>query len=646
MLSITSFLQLLKESFRDLLPIILVILFFQLAIIQTIPDNWLSTTIGLAIVGVGLAVFLLGLEVGIFPVGEGLASDFAHKGSTGWIVLFAFMIGFGTTVAEPALLVIADKAAGISSGRIDAFTLRMVVAFSVGFAIVLGVWRIIKGTPIHYYIITGYVLVVTATAFAPREIVGLAYDLGGVTTSTVTVPLVAALGIGLASTIKGRNPVLDGFGLIAFASLTPMIFVQFYGIYVYEFVEASEIVVPAIAHTAETAAAFDFSLLTLLKGVLSVGMDVLPILAVILFFQYVIIKKPIKNLKEVLIGFTLVILGLDAFIIGLEMGLFTLGETMALQLTQNGSNIIIYSFAFTIGFSTTMAEPSLTAIAKKAKEISDGKINDFVLRLFVALGVAIGISLGAFRIVNGGEIVYYIIVGYMFVIALTFIAPKYIIPIAYDSGGVTTSTVTVPLVAALGLGLATNIAGRDPLIDGFGLIAFASLFPMITVMAYGVITEKIGVKGKHELEEIHIQELRHAIEDANDMGLSTVKVLGGAADNGSKRHSYKMDFSSVHVIVPHEKEEEALLAAKEAGARGVTIMSAHGMGLEEMDNFYNRLHSEATDANLMFITPTKNVDNILREIMDKLDITGKGDGIAFAYPISHLKGLSLKMNDL
>jgi nitrogen regulatory protein PII len=374
----------------------------------------------------------------------------------------------------------------------------------------------------------------------------------------------------------------------------------------------------------------------------SVAMDVVPILGVILIFQYLVLKKPIDNLKEVLIGFGLVIIGLDAFIVGLEMGLFSLGETMALQLTQNGSNIIIYSFSFAIGFSTTMAEPSLTAIAKKAKEISDGKINDFVLRLFVALGVAIGISLGAFRIVNGGEIVYYIMAGYMFVIALTFIAPKYIIPIAYDSGGVTTSTVTVPLVAALGLGLATNIPGRDPLIDGFGLIAFASLFPMLTVMAYGVITEKIGVKGHHELEEIHIEELRHAIEDARNMGLSTVNVQGAT----KKRHSYRMSFSAVHVIVPQEREEEALLAAKDAGARGVTIMQAHGMGLSAMDNFYNRLHSDATDANLMFITPTKNVDKIIRNIMDELDITGDGAGIAFSYPISHLKGLTLKSSDL
>ena len=381
MLSLASFFKLLKESFRDLLPIVLVIMFFQLAIIQVIPENWLSTTIGLAIVGVGLAVFLLGLEVGIFPVGEGLAGDFARKGSTGWIVLFAFMIGFGTTVAEPALLVIADKAAGISSGRIDAFTLRMVVAFSVGFAIVIGVWRIIKGHPIHYYIITGYILVVAATFFSPKEIVGLAFDLGGVTTSTVTVPLVAALGIGLASTIKGRNPVLDGFGLIAFASLTPMIFVQFYGIYVYEFIEASDIVITLAEHIPETAIAFDFSFINLIKGFFGVMTDVIPILAIILFFQYAILKKPVENLKEVLIGFGLVIIGLDAFIIGLEMGLFSIGETMAFQLTQNGSDIIIYSFAGAIGFSTTMAEPSLTAIARKAKEISDGRSEEHTSEL-------------------------------------------------------------------------------------------------------------------------------------------------------------------------------------------------------------------------------------------------------------------------
>ena len=644
MLHLQNFLLLLKESFRDLLPIILVIIFFQGAIIESVPPNWLPTSIGLLIVAIGLAVFLLGLEIGIFPVGEGLATEFARKGSTKWILLFAFLIGFGTTIAEPALVVIADKAAAISSGRIDADFLRGVVAFSVGFAILLGSWRIIKGHPIHYYIISGYILVVATTAFSPNEIVGLAYDLGGVTTSTVTVPLVAALGIGLASSIKGRNPILDGFGLIAFASLTPMIFVQIYGIYVYNFVDPITI---SDTHTLiatngepDAAAVLHMDLRGLALSLLGVIKDVVPILAIILFFQYAVLKKPIENLKEVIIGFALVIIGLDAFIIGLEMGLFSLGETMALELTQKAGAAVIYTFAFAIGFSTTMAEPSLTAIAKKAKEISDGRINDFVLRLFVALGVAIGIALGAFRIINGGEIVYYITAGYIFVIALTIIAPKYIIPIAYDSGGVTTSTVTVPLVAAIGLGLATNTPGRDPLIDGFGLIAFASLFPMITVMAYGVIAERMGLKGEHEKEQEHYDELLHALEAAQDMGLATINV-----DGSRQTRSFKMPFTAVHLIVPKTKEEEAIDIALRSGASGVTVFEAKGFGLKDFEQMYNKLHTEKKDVDLMFIVPTKKAETLIRSLMNELGILDKA-GILYSHPIENLKGLSLRSEDM
>lgn len=500
---IKLFLSMLKGSFRDLLPIIIVISFFQFVILQQVPDNLAEVVMGLTIVAVGLAVFLQGLEVGIFPVGESLANEFAHKGSVFWLLIFAFLIGFSTTIAEPALIAIADKAAEISNGKIDAFVLRLVVALSVGSAIALGVFRILIGTPIHYFIIVGYILVVALTWFTPVEIVGLAYDSGGVTTSTVTVPLVAALGIGLASTIRGRNPVIDGFGLIAFASLTPMIFVQMYGIAVYQLApEATQAVVDvagsakegvkaAAATVAGKAAENPYSPLNLIFGLFGVIKDVLPILLVIAFFQYMIIKKQIPHLQKILMGIVFVIIGLDAFIVGLELGLFGLGESMAFQLTETGNVMLIYLFGFLIGFSTTMAEPALIAVALKAKEVSQNKINDLYLRIFVAVGVAVGIALGCYRIVVGDSIHYYVIVGYIIVIILTFLAPKYIVPIAYDSGGVTTSTVTVPLVAALGLGLATNIEGRSPLIDGFGLIAFASLFPMITVMAYGIFTDYI-----------------------------------------------------------------------------------------------------------------------------------------------------------
>jgi hypothetical protein len=457
--SIKIFSQDLKNSFKDLLPIIVVVAFFQTFIIQAMPDNLTSIVIGLTIVAIGLALFIRGLELGIFPVGENLAIDFAKKGSVFWLLLFAFTIGFATTVAEPALIAIADKAAVISGGLVDAFWLRMTVAFSVGFAISLGTLRILLGHPIQYYIITGYILVVLVTFFAPKEIIGLAYDSGGVTTSTVTVPLVAALGIGLASSIKGRNPVIDGFGLIAFASLTPMIFVQVYGIVVYSVGDVSTLpVLSTVVESVDTVVK-TFSILDMFLELLGVIKDIAPILIVIFFFQYAVIKKSVPHLPKIITGIIMVILGLYAFIVGLEMGLFPIGESIANDLTSQDNNLLIYLFGFMIGFSTTMAEPALLAIAIKVQDISEGMIKQNMLRIVVALGVAIGISLGAYRLVQGDPIHYYIIVGYSLVIILTYFAPKHIIPIAYDTGGVTTSTVTVPLVAALGIGLATNIDG-------------------------------------------------------------------------------------------------------------------------------------------------------------------------------------------
>ena len=227
-------------ALRDLAPIIVVIAFFQIVVLQQPFPNLGSIAVGLLCVIAGLTLFIQGLESSLVPLGEALAQAFARKGSATALLGFAFCLGFGTTVAEPALIAIAAEAAAVASqagaiadhdgARIEyAFALRMVVALSVGTAIVLGVLRILKGWPIHRLIIGGYVLVTVMTAFAPDEIIGIAYDSGGVTTSTITVPLVTALGVGLATSIRGRNPMIDGFGLIAFASLTPMIFVLAYG---------------------------------------------------------------------------------------------------------------------------------------------------------------------------------------------------------------------------------------------------------------------------------------------------------------------------------------------------------------------------------------------------------------------------------
>lgn len=240
---IKAFFSSMLDSVKDLLPIIVVIAFFQLLILQQPIPNFGDIIIGFIFVVIGLTLFVHGLNMGLFPVGESMAYSFASKGSLFWLLVFSFSLGFGTTVAEPALIAVSGEAATVAAGgnMIEnteeslasyAFGLRMTVAFSVGVSLVVGVLRIIKGWPIQYLIIGGYIGVVIMTVFAPKEIIGIAYDSGGVTTSTITVPLVTALGVGLASSIKGRNPMTDGFGLIAFASLLPMIFVMGYGMVV------------------------------------------------------------------------------------------------------------------------------------------------------------------------------------------------------------------------------------------------------------------------------------------------------------------------------------------------------------------------------------------------------------------------------
>ena len=240
---ISRLFQKLKEAGRDLLPVILVITVFQLAILRQPFPELLEVLIGAFLVVIGLMLFVQGLEMGLFPIGETLAVAFARKGSLVWLLIFGFGLGFSTTVAEPALIAITQEAAkvaaqadiiapGKSARASYALGLRLTVAVSVGLAITIGIIRILRGWPVHYLIIAGYMIVILMTLIAPKEIVGIAYDSGGVTTSTVTVPLVTALGVGLASSIRGRNPMVDGFGMIAFASLLPMIFVLGFGMIV------------------------------------------------------------------------------------------------------------------------------------------------------------------------------------------------------------------------------------------------------------------------------------------------------------------------------------------------------------------------------------------------------------------------------
>ncbi len=492
-----QFFDTLIHAGRNLLPIVVVVAVFQLFILQQVPDGLGSILLGLGIVVIGVALFLQGLEMGIFPIGKTQADAFAAKGSLPWLMIFGFWIGFSAVIAEPALIAVAEQAETISEGRIDPLVLRVLVATSVGVVVSLGVLRILLGLPLHWLMIGGYLLVVLVTFFAPPEIVGLAYDSGGVTTNIVTVPLIAALGLGLAGSIRGRNPLTDGFGLVALAVMVPMITVQLYGVIVFGLGAAEadastdEVRRMLEEQATETLPATAGGLLADLGAMVR---DVLPIILVILFFQFAVIRKRIPRLPMVGFGFVLVIVGLYAFVVGLKLGLFPIGRQMAEQLIEHGRMLWVYLFAFAIGFATTMAEPALIAVGKQAEKAANGRIDAGVIRIIVAIGVAVGITIGVHRIIAGDSIHLYIIAGYSLVILLTWLAPKYIIALAYDLGGVTTSEVTVPLITALGIGLATHIEGRNILIDGFGLIAFASIFPIVSVMLYAIAVELFSRK--------------------------------------------------------------------------------------------------------------------------------------------------------
>lgn len=473
------------KALKNLLPIVVVVVVFQLLVFRSMPDDPLILAAGLLIVAVGIALFLHGLDLSIFPVGKNLANQFVRRGALGLLLPFGFAIGFAASVAEPAVIAVAEQAQLVSDGRINGLVLRFVIAVSVGLVLVLGILRVLRGWAVYKLLIAGYLIVLALSYLAPPEIIGLAYDSGGVTTNIVSVPLIAAIGLGLANSIRGRSLLVDGFGMVALCVMVPMIGVQLYGTWVYAFGGAGD-AVPAPGSGEDPGE----WVVGMFLGLASMIREVLPIVGVVLFFQYVALRRKLAHPLRVVVGFAMVLVGLYAFVVGLKLGLFPIGTLMAEQLIGQGVPALIVLFGLLIGFATTMAEPALVAIGEQAQDASPGRISGFAVRVIVATGVAVGIAFGVYRILVGGPFHYFIMAAYAVAMVLVFFAPKYIIALAFDLGGVTTSEVTVPLVTALGIGLAAAVEGRDVLIDGFGLIAFASIFPVISVMVYAMVMER------------------------------------------------------------------------------------------------------------------------------------------------------------
>ncbi len=371
-------------------------------------------------------------------------------------------------------------------------------------------------------------------------------------------------------------------------------------------------------------------LMEILQVVTGTVSDVLPIAAIIFAFQFGVLRQRPANLGSILAGFVWVLIGLSLFLLGLQWCLFPLGRLMAEQLTdpafiRASADAVeiagaldwqdyywVYIFAFLIGFSTTIAEPSLIAVAIKANDVSGGSIGVWGLRIAVALGVAVGISLGCYRIVVGDPIHWYIITGYVVVVIQTAFAPKIIIPLAYDSGGVTTSTVTVPLVAALGLGLSETVPGRNPLIDGFGLIAFASLFPIMSVMGYAQLSELRSRRGR----------------------------VAADPESESQHADDRMHFKMIIVFVEDAKTDTVMDAAREAGATGATVINnARGEGLKVSKTFFGLTLETQRDVVMLLVE-----EHLSRHILEEINRAGQldaepGTGIAFQLDVEDAVGV-------
>jgi hypothetical protein len=477
----------LRDALTSLVPIVGIVAVFQILVIREVPTNLATLVVGMLIVALGIAVFLQGLDLSVFPLGKSLASQFARKRALVALLTFGFFIGAAAVIAEPALIAVAEQAEAVSAGRIDALTLRVLIAVSVGSVIVLGIVRTLVGWRIHGFVIVGYVAVILVTYVAPAEVVGLAYDSGGVTTNIVTVPLIAAIGLGLAGSLTGRTALVHGFGLVALAVMVPMITVQIYGTVVYRGAAAAD--EPEAPVRTVVPEQID-GVGDVLAGLVGMLGDVALLVLVVLFFQLAVLRRGIPRPARVGFGFVLVLFGLYAFVVGLKMGLLPLGTLLAEQLIAKDVPSLVLAFAFLIGFGTTLAEPALIAIGAQAQQAAPGRVRTGAIRLLVALGVGTGIMVGSYRILSGDPLHMFVIAGYSLVIVLTLLAPTGIVALAFDLGGVTTSEITVPVVTALGIGLAMGVEGRDPLIDGFGLIAFASMFPIITVLGYAIIQDR------------------------------------------------------------------------------------------------------------------------------------------------------------
>jgi hypothetical protein len=470
---------------RTMLPVLGVIGGFQALVLAKMPADPLLLLLAMLALLLGISLVLKTMEQVIFPIGNALSHELSARGSLTWMLVFGFTLGFAAVIAEPSLIAVAEEAERLSEGRMQATTLRLVVAISVGLALVVGILRSVLGHPIHRYLLGAIALLLLATWATPAEVTGIAMDAGAVSVNIITVPLLVALGVGLSHALSGRSPLVTGFGLLALAVMAPRIAVQIYGLWAYgdaawgmdgrSLPRADSVFLPLAIPDSPHGA--------LLRDAGTILRSVIPILLVVAGFQLLVFRRGFANPRQLLYGFLWLLVGLFLFLQGLRYGLFPLGTGMALDLAAHGK-VYLYLFVFLIGVAATLVEPALIAITRKAEVHDPTLLNASILRWLAACGVGMGLVLGIVRMAQGVSLEWMLLPLMAVLALLAWIGPSDSTALAFDLGGVATSDVTVPLITALSVALSGLLGSGDVMLDAFGLIALASLCPILLVMLY------------------------------------------------------------------------------------------------------------------------------------------------------------------
>ena len=503
------------EQIKACMPVSLYLVVFQLLALQKPVDEALTIGFGIFVVMLGLMFFMEGLKLGLMPFGENIGSTLPAKSTLSIMLIFSFCVGMGATFAEPAIGTLKQAGAGIDPTKAPLLfallnewsgVLVTCVGIGVGLATVLGILRFVKRWSLKPLIIPNVIIlsILSIIAFLDDKtaaIIGLAWDCGGVTTGPVTVPLVLALGMGVTSAMGEKDSGMSGFGIVTLASLFPIIAVLMLGLILHY---GGIVDYAALASAGQTTAAASTSIMDNLfvqAGILALQ-AIVPLCIFLYCVQRFLLKEEIRYFDQILLGIVFAVIGMGLFNIGLSLGLSALGSQVGGAVPSafdppdqslygaTWGRVVAIIFALILGYGATLAEPALNALGLTVEEITAGAFKKNLLMQAVAGGVAVGIGSGITKIIFDIPLVYMLIPPYMLLIILTIISSEKFVNIGWDSAGVTTGPITVPLVLAMGIGVGNSVG----IVEGFGIISMASVCPIISVLTLGIIVERATKK--------------------------------------------------------------------------------------------------------------------------------------------------------